>query len=307
MKAIVSKNLWKIYPGGIKAIKDLTLEVEAGKIHVIVGPNGAGKTTFLRMVSTEMMPTQGELYVLGYKTANGKTDNKIAIKKLIGVMPQQAVLYKQLTVWEHTYYFTLLKGIKKEESKKEAKKVLKMLELYDRKDDEIHTLSGGLMQCINLAQAITGSPELLILDEPTTGLDPKKRRKIWDYIKEISTKKTILLTTQYLDEAQKLADRVVIFDRGRNIMEGNTDDVIRKVGYELRIEFPYNRTIELALKDIKGVTTAKEGENIVLWAKNGKETLQYLYNTDIDITTIKIFPPTLEEAYLNITGETYVH
>ena len=147
MKSVECRNLWKIYPGGKEAVKGMTLEIESGNIHVIVGPNGAGKTTFLRMVSTEIAPTKGELHVLGYDVAN----DKMAIKKMIGVMPQQSVLYKQLTVWEHTYYFTLLKGIKKDKSKKESERILKMIGLYERKDDEINVLSGGLMQCINLA------------------------------------------------------------------------------------------------------------------------------------------------------------
>lgn len=301
--AIVSENLSKVYPHGKEAVKNLTLTLESGKIHVIIGPNGAGKTTFLRMISTEIAPTSGELYVLGF---NVKKD-KMAIKRVIGVMPQQSVLYKQLTVWEHTYYFTLLKGIRKEESKKECENVLKMLGLYDRKNDEINTLSGGLTQCVNLAQAITGDPHLLILDEPTTGLDPEKRRKIWSYIKEISSQRTVLLTTQYLDEAQKLADRVIIFDKGEMRMQGDTDEVINEVGYELRIELPYTEGVEAQLAKVKGVTMTREEDKLVLWAKDGKETLHYLYDMDIALSAIKLFPPTLEEAYLNITGGSHVH
>lgn len=303
MKAIISKNLWKIYSGNVKALKGLTLTMESGKVHVIVGPNGAGKTTFLRMISTEITPSRGELHVLGYDV----TKDKMSIKKVIGVMPQQSVMYKHLTVWEHTYYFTLLKGLKKDESRREAERVLKMLDLYERKNDELNVLSGGLMQCVNLAQSITGDPKLLILDEPTTGLDPEKRRKIWSYIKEISTEKTILLTTQYLDEAQKLADRVVILDKGEMIMEGKTDDVIKKVGYEWRIELPYTQDMVSYLKDMEGASMTQEEEKIILWAKDGKKVLNYLYSTDIDISAIKVFPPTLEEAYLNILGENRVH
>jgi len=218
----------------VEALKKVSLNLERGKIHVIMGPNGAGKTTFLRIATTELLPTGGSMTLFGHDVVKDKE----AITRLIGVMPQQALMYKQLTAWEHVYFFTLLKGFSRSEAAKETKRVLELLNLYDRRNDDLYEFSGGMINAVNLAQAIAGDPEVLFLDEPTIGLDPKRRRIVWDYILKIRGEKTVILTTQYLDEAHELADNVVVFNKGKVIHEGSIESIVDKLGYELKLEIP---------------------------------------------------------------------
>lgn len=294
--AVQCSDLSKVYTGGVEALKKVSLNLEKGKIHIIIGPNGAGKTTFLQIATTELSPTSGRMTLFGHDVMKDKE----VITRLIGVMPQQALMYKQLTAWEHIYFFTLLKGFSRTEATKETERFLKLLNLYDRRNDELYQFSGGMINAVNLAQAIAGDPEVLFLDEPTIGLDPKRRRIVWDYILKMHGEKTVILTTQYLDEACELADNIVVFNKGKVIHEGNIESIINKLGYELKLEIPRSEENLAIVNRIEKHFFAEQNDKIVLWVKDGKMAIQRLVEANIDLSSIAIQRATLEEAYLNM-------
>ena len=299
--ALKAEDLVFSYQKKTEAIKDVSLNLEKGKIHVILGPNGAGKTTFLRIASTEFLPQKGTMKILNHDTKK----NREAIVRKIGVMPQKITLYKQLTAWEHVYYFTLLKGLDKADSKKETERVLKLLDLYERRNDELNSFSGGMINAVNLAQAIAGYSELLFLDEPTVGFDPHRRRIVWDYIKNSIKDKTVILTTQYLDEAQSLADNIIIFSHGKVIHQGDIQSVINKLGYEIKIEIPFTDSNREIVKQMEKHFHTVQNDKIIIWAHNGNEILKHLVESKIDMTSVNILRPMLEEAYLNIIDSNF--
>lgn len=294
--AVQCSDLSKVYTGGVEALKKVSLNLEKGKIHIIIGPNGAGKTTFLRIATTELSPTSGNMTLFGHDIMKDKE----AITRLIGVMPQQALMYKQLTAWEHVYFFALLKGFSRTEARKETERSLKLLNLYDRRNDELYQFSGGMINAVNLAQAIAGDSEIFFLDEPTIGLDPKRRRIVWDYILKMRGEKTVILTTQYLDEAHELADNVIVFNKGKVIHEGNIESIVNKLSYELKLEIPCGEENLAIVNRIEKHFFAEQDGKIVLWVKDGKMAIQRLVESNINLSSIAIQRATLEEAYLNM-------
>lgn len=284
------------YANGKEALRAVNLELEPGKIHVIVGPNGAGKSTFMRIATTEIMPTQGQFYVLGLPLSS----HQDALKRRIGVMPQQALLYKQLTAWEHVYLFTTLKGYDRSESAREAERVLKLLDLFEVRHEGLRTFSGGMLNAVNLAQALAGHSDILFLDEPTVGFDPKRRRKVWDHLKSLRGSKTIILTTQYLDEAHEIADNVVIFHHGRLLHQGSISSVLRSVGYDLRVELLRSDENLKISKSIEAVHRESTEDKITLWVGDGVRTLQQLLAAGIPPSNLSFQRPMLEDAYLNM-------
>lgn len=294
--AVQCSDLSKVYTGGVEALKKVSLNLEKGKIHIIIGPNGAGKTTFLRIATTELSPTSGSMTLFGHDVMKDKE----AITRLIGVMPQQALMYKQLTAWEHVYFFTLLKGFSRTEARKETERSLKLLNLYDRRNDELYQFSGGMINAVNLAQAIAGDSEVFFLDEPTIGLDPKRRKIVWDYVLKMRGEKTVILTTQYLDEAHELADNVVVFNKGKVIHEGNIESILNKLSYELKLEIPCSEENLAIVNRIEKHFFEEQDDKIVLWVKDGKMAIQRLVESNINLSSISIQRATLEEAYLNM-------
>lgn len=296
--ALTCKDVQYCYKNGTRALSGIDLELEYNKIHIILGPNGAGKTTFMRLATTELELKIGQMFVLGMDV---KYDHEKLVKK-IGVMPQQALLYKQLTAWEHTLYLTQLKGMSKKRSSEEAMKYLKMLDLFERKDEELYSFSVGMCNAISLVQAICGESELLFLDEPTVGLDPVRRRIIWDYLKQIKKEKTVILTTQYLDEAQELADTITVFHKGRIAHIGNLTSTFQLLGYKVKIELPKNeKTLNIA-REIEKINYQESGDKIYLWVRDEKEALFKLFQSGIEVSSVVFHRPLLEEAYLNIVN-----
>jgi ABC-2 type transport system ATP-binding protein len=297
--AIQCNHITFRYQTGNTALNNITLNLEKGKVHVILGPNGAGKTTFLRIATTELIPTRGAFKVLGYDVKKHREQ----IVRKIGVMPQQALLYKQLTAWEHVYFFTLLKGYSKAESKSETERVLKLLNLFERCHEELDSFSEGMINSINLAQAIAGDSELLFLDEPTVGFDPQRRRIIWDYIREIRGIKTIILTTQYLDEAHELADNIIIFNKGQIIHHGDVKSALEKLDYQLKLEIPKSEVNLITVRKIDKKNYSEQEDKIVLWVQDGRKAVQQLIEANIDLSSVNFQRPMLEEAYLGIIDE----
>src|SRR3954454_25132999 len=209
---IRTEQLTKVYPGGLKAVDELDLEVHQGEIFGLLGPNGAGKTTTAGMLTTRVIPTSGRAFVGGIDVVARPT----AAKQVIGVVPQSNTLDRSLTVWENLYFHGRYFGMSDAVVGHEADRLLEQFRLSERGKEPVAALSGGMAQRLMVARAIMHRPAVLFLDEPTAGLDPQSRIALWEILGELHGEgQTILLTTHYMEEADELCSRVAIIDHGR--------------------------------------------------------------------------------------------
>lgn len=227
---ILLTNVSKSY-GKTKAVDSLTLEIKKGEIFGLLGPNGAGKTTTVKILTTLTKPDSGSCFIDGIDVIK----NPHNIKKIIGVVPQENNLERELTVYENLLIYGMLHKVKN--LKEKIEKILHTMELHDKKDSIVTTLSGGLQRRLLLARALLTDPKVLFLDEPSIGLDPHIRRQLWQIIRKIKVEgRTVLLTTHYIEEAEALCDRVGILSHGKLIALGTPSELKRDVG-EYVVEF----------------------------------------------------------------------
>jgi lipooligosaccharide transport system ATP-binding protein len=211
MEIILAQNLIKDY-NGLRAVNTIDFSIQQGECFGFLGPNGAGKTTVMRIISCFMPPTSGTVTVFGMDVTAGPSD----IKARLGIMPQEENLDPDLSVTENLVVYARYFDIKKKDSLQNVRDLLEFAELQDKANAKIEQLSGGMKHRLLLARSLVNNPEILILDEPTTGLDPHSRRAVWDKLNQLKFKNTtLLLTTHYMEEAEKLCDRVAIMDLGK--------------------------------------------------------------------------------------------
>ena len=216
--------------GKVQALSDLTLTLPAGQPVAILGPNGAGKTTFIRMVATLIAPDRGTLVVNGHDVVR----DPMAVRRMIGLAGQSAAVEEMMTGRENLVMVARLYGQGRAEAVASAKRILEQMDLVEAADRQVRTYSGGMRRRLDLGASLVGSPRLLLLDEPTTGLDPGSRNEVWDAVHAMSQSGTdIVLTTQYLDEADHLAASIVIIDGGRVIAQGTPDELKSRVGADM--------------------------------------------------------------------------
>jgi ABC-2 type transport system ATP-binding protein len=214
--AIEINNLTKKY-GDLVAVNNLSLKIRRGEVFGLLGPNGAGKTTTINMLNGLLKPTEGEIFVNGY---NIKKDLK-KIKNLIGVCPQHEAVYKFLTGRENIELFGILYDLKKQEIKERTDFLLKSINFVEESKRKAKTYSGGMLRILNMLMALIGNPEIIFLDEPTVGMDPRARRNVWKFISSLrENNKTVILTTHYIEEAEALSDTIAIIDYGELIALG---------------------------------------------------------------------------------------
>jgi ABC-2 type transport system ATP-binding protein len=232
--SISASGVTKLYRGTKQpALKDISLKVEEGKIFTLLGKNGAGKTTFVRICATQLMPTSGEIRVLGYDVVRQAK----SVRELISVVPQEGRPLRALTPWDHVYNWLQIRGDRKEIAKDKTENILRKLGIYEARDRPAMNLSGGMRQKILVAMAMASDARLLFLDEPTIGLDPVSRRQVWSTIKDWKRKAgSILLTTHYMDEAEILSDYIIIMDKGMMVAQGTIQELRRLIPQNIRID-----------------------------------------------------------------------
>ena len=224
--AISVRGLTKSYPEGTLANRGIDLDVYRGEVLSVLGPNGAGKTTLVKQVITELSPTSGSIRVMGIDPFQAP----VKAKELMGIIPQEATLFSHLTVESHLYFFGRLKGLSGEESRGEVARCISKLALEEHRRKKIDTLSVGTRRKVLIGLALMGDPPILILDEPTTGLDPVTRRDVWKQIRNSKEQtKTVILTTHYLEEAEFLSDRIAILLKGEIKVHGTLEEIYRLV------------------------------------------------------------------------------
>ena len=243
MDIVTAKGLTKYY-GALKAVDDIDFEILKGECFGFLGPNGAGKTTVMRIIYCFMPPTSGDVRVFDMHV----TESPSRIKARIGVMPQEDNLDPDLTVFENLIVYARYFDIQKKDSSKFAWELLDFVELREKAQVKIDSLSGGMKRRLILARALINNPELLILDEPTTGLDPHSRRSVWEKLDQLKAKNTTLvLTTHYMEEAERLCDRVAIMDSGKIVIMDSPSNLMRIHGGNL--EDVYLKLTGRSLKD----------------------------------------------------------
>ncbi len=294
------RGLLKRY-GTVVAVGNVSFEVYEGEIFGILGPNGAGKTTTIEILEGLRRPDEGEVRVLGFDPRKGATD----LRERMGVQLQRTAVFRKLTVFEVLEFFRRL--FKKRIATTD---LIKTFGLLPKKNTYIRNLSGGEHQRLSVALAFVNDPELLFLDEPSTGMDPQARREMWDILQQARHRgKTILLTTHSMEEAERLCDRVAIFDQGRLIALDSPASLVRSFDASKRIEFKVQGEIDVsAFLHIEGVM-AGENKNglMILQASTPEAVLPKVFELagarKVNIDALRIVNPTLEDVFLKLTGK----
>ena len=277
-------NLGKTYPGGTEALRGITFSVEQGQVFCFLGRNGAGKTTLLRILATQLMPSAGRATVFGHDVSREAEK----VRTRIAVLPQEARPQNLLSAFDHVRLMCLIRGMSRKEAAKKAKQALEEFDLWEHRNKLCADLSGGMRQRVILCMALVADPELLFLDEPTVGLDPIGRRQVWAAIKRLTQAGvTVLLTTHYMDEAQHLADRLAIIEKGQVAFLGTVDQAkeVAGVGMRIIVESPMDG-----------------GQREVLHPRSNEEILKVIEGSIQDRLKVTFQPPSLEEAFISIVG-----
>ena len=230
--AITVENLDKRF-GDIHAVNSVSFTVKQGEIFSLLGPNGAGKSTTISMISGLLPPDEGDAHILGHSI----TQNGAEAKACTGVVPQEIALYEDLTARENLVFWGKMYGLRGQELQQRVNEVLAMIGLADRQKDRVEKYSGGMKRRVNIGLALLHKPAVIIMDEPTVGIDPQSRRHILDGVKDLQAEgATILYTTHYMEEAQELSDHIAIMDEGQIIANGTHNELVRLVGSQDRID-----------------------------------------------------------------------
>jgi ABC-2 type transport system ATP-binding protein len=292
---------------GLTAVDKVDLEIQRGEIYGFLGPNGAGKTTTVRMLCTLLAPTEGLASVAGYNVATQPGD----VRLRIGVALQEAALDPKQTGTELLRLQGLLYGLPKSVLHKRVPELGQLMDLTDAMDRPIETYSGGMKRRLDVAAALVHNPDILFLDEPTTGLDPVSRVRVWEEVRRLNRDlgMTIFLTTQYLEEADELADRVGIIDRGRIVAEGTPNDLKRSVGADVifaRLDGDAESVCPV-IETVVGVQNVEaRGNEIVITTENGAATISpvavALAGCEVPVRDLTLRTPTLDDVFLELTG-----
>ncbi len=309
-EAIVAENLTKKF-GSLTAVNGISFKVSKGEIFGFLGPNGAGKTTSINMLITLLKPTSGEAWVNGYSIIH----EPHKVRKSIGVVFQDNTVDRQLTGKENMFIHGMIYGVPRKTLKNKIMELLKFVELESFADVQVRNYSGGMVRRLEIARALLHEPEILFLDEPTLGLDPQTRAKIWDYILELKrrTNMTIFLTTHYMDEAERLCDKVAIIDHGRILAIGTPDELKSMIGSDVvYVKVEGSEEVRHVLIDSvieRGLATnfnPLKDNTISFTVKDAYSFIPKLFDIanelKIPILEVKYSKPTLNDVFLHMTG-----
>ncbi len=306
MPAIEAEGLAKRY-GEVRALDGVSLSAPEGSVLGLLGPNGAGKTTTVRVLTTLLKPDAGSARVLGLDVVKQAAE----LRRRIGVAGQYAAVDEGLTGSENLELFGQLYGLKRAEARRRATELLERFSLEQAGGRVVGTYSGGMRRRLDLASALVGRPSVLFLDEPTTGLDPRSRIGLWETIADrVSAGTTVLLTTQYLEEADRLADQIVVVDHGRVIAQGTGAQLKDRVGGDrLEVRLGEVAQADAAIAALAGVTAEAPvlRDNVLRAAVSRRdgtmvEALRCLDEAGIDVADLTLRRPTLDDVFLTLTG-----
>lgn len=302
---IRAENLSKVY-GDFTAVNSISFDVPRGESFGLLGPNGAGKSTTMKMIAAVSTRTSGSLTVLGL---DPNTDGP-AIRSQLGVVPQEDNLDQELRVRENLVAYGRFFGMPRDEAGRRADELLEFAQLADRAKAKVEPLSGGMKRRLTIARSLMNDPQMLLLDEPTTGLDPQARHILWDRLfrlKERGT--TLILTTHYMDEAEQLCDRLIVVDKGEIMAEGSPAKLIRDYSSREVLEVRYgsdkNALVAPQIADI-GDRHEILPDRILIYTENGERDLAELTKRGHHPTTSLVRRSSLEDVFLRLTGRTLV-
>jgi lipooligosaccharide transport system ATP-binding protein len=290
--------------GDFTAVDGIDFAVERGETFGFLGPNGAGKTSTMRMISAVSPVTDGTLRVLGHDPGEDGAE----IKSRMGVVPQQDTLDFELTVYENILVYGRYFGIPKDVIKSRAEELLDFVQLNERRESKVEPLSGGMKRRLTIARALVNDPELLLLDEPTTGLDPQARHVLWDRLYRLKQQGvTQVLTTHYMDEAEQLCDRLVVMDQAKIVAEGSPRELIA--------QYVQREVVELRFPDgtppngnLEGIGDRQEvlADRVLIGTDDGDALAHSVHELGIPIESVLVRRSTLEDVFLTLTGRTLV-
>lgn len=302
---LTARSLWKTY-GEFEAVKGIDFEVYRGECFGFLGPNGAGKTTTMKMIYGAAVPTEGELSVAGLEIKNDER----RVKRRIGVVPQENNLDDDLKVRENLLVYGRYFDLPKKTVLERTDELLEFVQLTDKSESEVEQLSGGMKRRLLIARALINDPEVVVLDEPTTGLDPQARHLVWDRLRELTREnKTLILTTHYMEEAAQLCDRLVIMENGEIVASGSPHTMIEEHVSPQVLEFRARQdSLERLANILDGETDATEytGDALLAYTSDADPVLEKVRTSGIEIDNTIVRQSGLEDVFLRLTGRSLI-
>jgi lipooligosaccharide transport system ATP-binding protein len=302
---IRAKDLKKSYKDFV-AVDGINFEVYRGESFGLLGPNGAGKSTTMKMISSVSQRTSGELEILG-KEPNTQGPE---IRAHLGVVPQKDLLDRELKVWENLMVYGRYFGLSRKWLKVKIEELLDFAQLKEKRNSRAEDLSGGMQRRLAIARGLVNEPEILLLDEPTTGLDPQARHILWDRLFRLKEQGvTLVITTHYMDEAEQLCDRLIVMDKGQIMAEGSPAELIKQYSSKEVVELRFGTDKnELVAKELEGMGERMEilPDRILIYAEKGEELLSKIIESGKHPVTSLVRRSSLEDVFLRLTGRTLI-
>jgi lipooligosaccharide transport system ATP-binding protein len=297
--------------GALTAVDGVDFDVQRGEAFGFLGPNGAGKTSTMRMVGCVSPPSDGTLRILGLDPVDDGAD----IRARLGVVPQQDTLDMELTVRENIIIYGRYFGLPRDELGERADELLEFVQLSERADSKVEPLSGGMKRRLTIARSLVNNPEVLLLDEPTTGLDPQARHTVWDRLFRLKQRGvTLILTTHYMDEAEQLCDRLVVMDKAKIAAEGSPLELIRRYSTRevVELRFRVEQEVDHVAADIAarmdGLARRLEAlpDRLLLYTDDGDATASHVHDLGVQPESVLVRRSTLEDVFLHLTGRSLI-
>jgi lipooligosaccharide transport system ATP-binding protein len=290
----------------VEAVKGIDIDVRRGEAFGFLGPNGAGKSSTMRMIAAVSPVTGGELRILGMDPA----EHGPAIRSRLGVCPQEDTLDNELNVFDNLYIYGRYFGIAKREVRERAEELLEFVQLTEKRQSKVEDLSGGMKRRLTIARSLINRPDILLLDEPTTGLDPQARHVLWDRLFRLKQQGvTLVITTHYMDEAEQLCDRLVVMDKGLIAAEGSPQELIRSYSTrevaELRFGIGEHEAIAPKIEDLAERVEVLP-DRILLYTADGEAAIAAVHARGFDPQVSLVRRSSLEDVFLRLTGRTLV-